>query len=118
MAQDCEIPQAFVLQLAKASERTFVRLASPGRRLMKLRLSAYLVFTLSLIFLNSLAHAQVTAAEAQLNGTVRDQTGSVVAKASITLRNVDTNRVYAAVSNGIGFYILTNIEPGNYELSV
>src|SRR5215831_12443278 len=85
---------------------------------MKLRLSVYLSFALGLIFLSSLAHAQVTAAEAQLNGTVRDQMGSVVAKASITLRNVDTNRVYATVSNSFGFYILTNVEPGNYELSV
>jgi len=84
---------------------------------MKLRSSAYLL-ALGLIFLSSVAHAQVTAAEAQLNGTVRDQTGSVVAKASITLRNVDTNRVYSATSSNVGFYILTNLQPGTYELSV
>src|SRR5262249_7145610 len=56
--------------------------------------------------------------EAQLNGTVRDPTGSVVAKAGISLRNVDTNHVYTTNSNGVGFYILTSLLPGTYELTV
>jgi outer membrane receptor protein involved in Fe transport len=55
---------------------------------------------------------------AQLNGTVRDASGGFVPKASITLRDVDTNRTYTAVSNDSGFYILPNLSPGNYELTV
>jgi hypothetical protein len=61
--------------------------------------------------------AQVSAAEAQLNGVVRDQTGSVIVKAAVSLRNVATNQVYKTSSSGAGLYILTNVPPGNYELT-
>src|ERR1051326_7539542 len=61
--------------------------------------------------------AQVSAAEAQLNGSVRDQTGSVVVKASVSLRNIDTNQIYKTSSNSVGLYVLANIPPGNYELT-
>jgi len=81
------------------------------------RCSAILVCALALLFSANAAFAQVSAAEAQLNGSVRDQTGSMVAKASITLRNVDTNQAYKTTSNSVGFYILTNVPPGNYELT-
>ena len=60
---------------------------------------------------------QVGATGAQLNGTVRDVSGGSVAKASVTLRNTDTNRTYTAVSNESGLYVLANVPPGNYELT-
>jgi hypothetical protein len=81
------------------------------------RCSAILVCALVLLLSANIALAQVSAAEAQLNGSVRDQTGSMVVKAAITLRNVDTNQAYKTTSNSVGFYILTNIPPGNYELT-
>ena len=62
--------------------------------------------------------AQVGAAQAQLNGVVRDQTGSVIVKAVVTLRNVDTNQTYTASSNNDGYYIVTNVAPGMYDLTV
>jgi Carboxypeptidase regulatory-like domain len=55
---------------------------------------------------------------AQLNGTVRDQTGASVAKASVSLRNVDTNVAYGTASSDMGYFIFTNIPPGTYELAV
>jgi hypothetical protein len=60
---------------------------------------------------------QVGATGAQLNGTVRDVSGGSVAKASVTLRNTDTNRTYTAVSNESGLYTLANVPPGSYELT-
>ena len=75
------------------------------------------MFAVVLSLSSDAALAQVSAAEAQLNGSVRDQTGGMVVKAAITLRNVDTNQVYKTASNGVGTYILTNIPPGNYELT-
>ena len=36
---------------------------------------------------------------AQLNGTVQDSTGAVIANASVTLQNLETNRVYTTASN-------------------
>src|SRR5436305_10555856 len=79
---------------------------------------AVIMFVLLLLFLScNAAYAQSSAAEAQLNGSVRDQTGSMIPKASVTLRNVDTNQTYKTTSNSVGFYILTNVPPGNYELT-
>ena len=61
------------------------------------------------------AYAQVTA-QAQLNGFVRDQSGQVVVKGAVTLRNVDTNQTYSSLSSDTGYYVLTNLPPGNYRL--
>src|SRR5947209_5742325 len=76
-----------------------------------------LVSFLLAVFAISPALAQVTLSQAQLNGTIHDQTGSVIVKAAISLRNVDTNHVYTANSNSSGYYILTNLPPGSYELT-
>ncbi|MGC1265031.1 MAG: TonB-dependent receptor [Candidatus Acidiferrum sp.] len=54
---------------------------------------------------------------AQLNGTVRDASGGSVAKASITLRDVGTNRTYTAATNDNGLYVIPNLPPGTYELT-
>ena len=62
--------------------------------------------------------AQVGAAGAQLNGTVRDATGAVVAKAGVTLRDVGTNRLYTATTNDSGLYVLASVPPGTYDLTV
>src|SRR5215470_7947153 len=61
--------------------------------------------------------AQVGAASAQLNGAVRDASSGSVAKASVTLRNTETNLTYNAVSNENGLYMLTNVTPKQYELT-
>jgi Carboxypeptidase regulatory-like domain/TonB dependent receptor len=81
------------------------------------RCFVFVVCALVLLLSSNAAFAQVSAAEAQLNGSVRDQTGGLVVKTAITLRNVDTNQAYKTTSNSVGFYILTNIPPGNYELT-
>src|SRR5262245_3678134 len=62
--------------------------------------------------------AQAVIAVAQLNGTVRDTTGSVVANATLSLRNLDTNRTYTSSSDASGYYIVPNLPPGPYELNV
>ena len=85
---------------------------------MRLRLISSVLLA-SALFLSSVAAlSQVNATEAQLNGSVRDQTGSVIVNAAISLRNLDTNHVYTTTSNSVGLYILTNLPPGNYELTV
>src|SRR6202142_324 len=53
---------------------------------------------------------------AQLNGTVLDVSGGSVAKASVTLRDVDTNSSYTATSNDSGNFVIPNLPPGQYEL--
>src|SRR5262249_22291000 len=63
-------------------------------------------------------YSQAGAGLAQLSGTVRDESGDVVAKASVNLREMDTNRSYTAASNDAGYYVVPNLPPGRYELKV
>ena len=85
--------------------------------MVRLRFASLIL--LAAVLLTALpAVSQVSIAQAQLNGTVRDQSGGVVQKATLTLRDVDTNRVYSTSSNTSGYYNLANIPPGNYELTV
>src|SRR5207249_118211 len=74
--------------------------------------------TIVLMLLANSAFAQAVIAVAQLNGTVRDTSGSVVANASVSLRNLDTNRAYTSSSDASGYYIVPNLPPGPYELNV
>src|SRR5882762_5577941 len=87
---------------------------------MKLRWSLQVLLAIVIIF-SAGAHglfAQVSSAGAQLSGTVTDATGAVVAKAALTLRDLDTNRTYTAAATEAGFYVLPNVTPGRYELKV
>src|SRR5713226_3288310 len=63
------------------------------------------------------AFPQATTTQAQLNGVVHDQSGGAVAKAAITLREVDTNSTYATTSNTDGLYTFAIVPPGRYELT-
>jgi len=63
------------------------------------------------------AAAQATISYALLNGTVTDETGRIVAKAAITVRSLDTNQTFTAVTNDTGSYAMPNLPPGRYELT-
>src|SRR5580765_7656080 len=83
------------------------------------RIAGLMVF-LSVIFLLATgvpAYPQGGTGSAQLNGTVHDASEGAVPKASITLRDPDTNRSYSTVSNDNGYYVLPNLSPGHYELT-
>ena len=77
-----------------------------------------IVAVLALVSLSAPSFAQVGTTGAQLTGTVRDATGGAVVKATITLREMDTNRNYTAMSNDSGLYIFASVPPGRYELTV
>jgi hypothetical protein len=84
-----------------------------ARRFSFVAIVSVLVFGLCV----SPSYGQVGAASAQLNGTLRDASGGTIAKASVTLRDTDTNRSYSAVSNGDGLYVFASVSPGHYELT-
>jgi hypothetical protein len=63
----------------------------------------------------SSARAQATAA---INGTVRDSGGAVITEATVVLHNHDTNLDRTTVTNGVGAYVMPNVQPGNYDLKV
>jgi hypothetical protein len=55
---------------------------------------------------------------AQLNGTVLDTSGSAVVRAEVNLRAQGTNLTYSAFTNTSGYYVIPNLPPGRYELTV
>jgi outer membrane receptor protein involved in Fe transport len=84
-----------------------------------MRLRSLLILWVAMLLLAYFApraSAQVGGSAAQLNGSAKDESGGSVAKASITLRETETNRTYTVVSNDGGFYVFPNLPPGRYEL--
>src|SRR5262245_29778468 len=60
------------------------------------------------------ASGQTTSAT--LSGAVRDVAGSVVPGAKISVRNIQTGATRESAADTQGRYVLTNLEPGSYEL--
>jgi len=61
---------------------------------------------------------QATLSFAQLNGTVQDTGSRIIVGASVVARNLATNQTYPATTNTSGYYVVPNLPPGQYELSV
>ena len=101
---------------SKENEMMF---ASPSRLNLSIRLSAILIATLVCGALASgVAYAQSQANAADLQGFVRDTSGAVVVGAKVTARNTATNFTRDVVTNDEGFYQITSLPPGNYEVLV
>jgi len=74
------------------------------------RLAFPALFAITLLLSPGSANAQLSAGS--VTGIVRDASGSVVANASVTLRNVDTTIQHTTVSNEAGNYVFLNLGPG------
>src|SRR5262245_18823305 len=75
-----------------------------------------LAVMLTMFLLPLLAHAQLT--RGAISGTIHDTTGAVIAEATITVTNVNTNQVRTGTTNGEGFYRFAAIEPGSYKIVI
>src|SRR5205085_10248188 len=78
----------------------------------------WFLFVFLVLAMAAQGFGQATISYAQLNGTVEDSSNHTVPKAAVTLRSIDTNLTYKAVTNDAGFYILPNLPPGRYEENV
>src|SRR5947209_3469556 len=67
-------------------------------------------------FLPSRAAAQVL--YGSVVGTVTDQTGAVVPKATVTITNVNTGQTREVTADDAGYYSIPNVLEGRYDLSV
>jgi protocatechuate 3,4-dioxygenase beta subunit len=54
----------------------------------------------------------------EVTGQVRDQTGSSVAGANVTVTNVATNASRSSVTNEAGIYSFPSLPPGAYNVRV
>jgi len=62
--------------------------------------------------------AQAGLSFAQLNGTVADPGGRAVFKAEVVVRDPDTNQSFQSTTNTTGFFVVPNLPPGKYELTI
>ena len=88
---------------------------------LKSRLDGSLQIPCLLLILLLSAHvafAQAQSNAADIQGTVKDATGAVVANANVTARNPGTNFSRSATTNEQGFYRIVNVPPGDYEITV
>lgn len=53
-----------------------------------------------------------------ITGTVTDSTGAVVAGATVTVRDTDTNNEHTVTTSTAGTYTVTQLAPGPYSISV
>ena len=89
---------------------------SPTRWYKKSLQVLLVCFAVATCFSTAMSQAQSSAAD--LQGTVRDANGAVVANASVTVRNTGTNVSREATTNDDGYYKIVNLPPGDYELNV
>src|SRR5690242_10336230 len=55
---------------------------------------------------------------ASVTGVVTDSTRAVIAGATVTIRNTDTNISHTIQSNEDGYFTITQLPPGPYQLTV
>src|SRR5437879_11202682 len=75
-------------------------------------------FSLAILLVVSAGSAFAQLSTATLNGVIRDNSGAVVAKATVVLRNVETTIEHATTSNDAGNYVFLNLTPGKYTLEI
>jgi hypothetical protein len=78
--------------------------------------SLVLVLCVTLVLLPGASGQMGTTAT--ISGTVTDQSGSAISGAKVTIRNVDTNATRSATTLDNGNYVVTQLPPGEYSLSV
>jgi hypothetical protein len=91
--------------------------ASPTQWLNpSIRLAVLLLVTA--VLGSGVALGQTQSNAADLQGVVRDQSGAVVNGATVTARNVGTNTSKTTTTNDDGGYLIVNLVPGDYEVTV
>src|SRR6266481_4934661 len=78
--------------------------------------TSLLLVALVLIFV--IPHSASAQATATLNGVVRDSSGAVIPRATVTLHNTDTSTERESLTNDSGLYVFVSVPPGEYVLKV
>src|ERR1700716_2916349 len=94
--------------------------ASPAHCLkVSTRITGFLLATVICGLLGStVALGQAQSNASDLQGVVRDQSGALIGGATVTARNPATNTSKATTSNADGAYLIVNLVPGEYEVTV
>jgi len=79
------------------------------------RLSVYLLIGLLAIVMSATLRAQ-TAGTGNITGVVEDQSSAAMPGVKVTVTNVDTAIARSTVTDEKGYYAVTSLYPGNYEI--
>ncbi|HEX8773956.1 MAG TPA: TonB-dependent receptor [Pyrinomonadaceae bacterium] len=72
------------------------------------------LFVLTLFSVAALAQTET----GQITGKVIDPNGAVIAGANVTVKSAETGRELSATANDEGVFTVTNLQPGNYDVTV
>ena len=75
---------------------------------------ARLKIVVAIAFAASIASAQT----AQITGRITDPSGAVIPSAPVAVRSVDTGNTHQTTSNSEGYYTVSSLVPGSYQVSV
>lgn len=84
---------------------------------MKLTIRLVLLCSLALLVSMTTALAQSQSTTGSIQGTVSDQTGAVIAGATIEVKNLDTNTTKNLSTDSGGRFVFLQLQPGNYTLT-
>src|SRR5690349_8130889 len=90
-------------------------LLNPGNVLRRAAVSCLLLIV-TFILLSSFAFGQTTTGS--IYGTVTDPSGAVLARATVSARNLQTGVIKSVESTDSGDYTFTVLDPGDYEVSI
>jgi len=76
------------------------------------------VFSLAILLLTAFTVRAQVAGTGNIQGTIADQTGAVIANATVTLTEMSTQVKHVAQTDGSGVYVFPNITIGTYSLGV
>ncbi len=93
-------------------------LKSPNRLGFANRLTATPILAGLVFAFGSMCSVYGQGTTASLSGTVLDATGAVVPKATITLKNENSNDQRVSTSNGSGLFSFSAVPVGDYDLTV
>ncbi|MGB9147222.1 MAG: TonB-dependent receptor [Acidobacteriaceae bacterium] len=106
-------------RLPESLRRTLIDPAFCERRLTSPHAVSAVFCVILMLALVCMPRLSAQTATGSIVGTVTDQTGGVIVKASVTLTDVDTNQVIRTVATDQrGYYALTLLPPATYRLSV
>src|SRR4051812_7911290 len=105
------------MQNSSAGKRASAFPALLNRNCISNRLAMLLASTLAVFLLISIpAVAQERFGE--INGTATDPSGGVLPNATVTLTEVNTNRVQTTNSTSDGAFVFRSLDPGTYKIRV
>src|SRR5258708_1941267 len=73
--------------------------------------------SLALVLIASLVPTVAYAQNAQISGSLKDQTGAVLPGVTVTAKNTDTGLARAGISQGNGDYRIPALPPGRYTVT-